>query len=290
MTIGHLFMYNTTWFFFKSGMFHKPATLNYKTILKLVKKLIVPFLIFSLVGVTIQFLCHLISVGTADFRILGGIVGQIGVYGAPWWNIPVWFLLTLFFTKLITAPYNGDSFQTWLYLLTFAAISILHNIYSETTRFNYIGNTALAVFFYILGYKTKNIRFNSALTYCIAGGVFLAIFFLFPAALDIWSNKALYGNYFLAVLMAFLGILLVNKIFSLCGFLHIRPLIFMGQNAMLFLVLHVPFFLAFCELIMPLGWSRVAMNWWGGFISISCCLLICVLFDRNKKLKWIIGG
>lgn len=287
-TFGHFFMFNTTWFFYKSGMFHRPVKLNNSRIAKWLKRLFIPFLTCSLFGVTVSFICLWITSGSPNFHIFYGAIIQILEYGAPWWNLPLWFLLTLLFVKIITSRYDGR--HTFMYLLVAAAVFSIHYFMSDTHRFSYIGNTALATFFYILGYKTKNINFNRYMTYWIFGVLFIAIFILYPSILDSWSNKALSGNYFLAILATFLGIVLVNKIFYFCRISHIRPLIFMGENAMLFLVLHVPFYLAFQELFKSANLSPTEMNWCGAVFSIICCLLTYMFLKRHRRLKWLIGG
>lgn len=287
LTIGHLFMYNTVWFFFKSGMFHKPTNLNRYILAKWGRHLMVPFLLCSLFGGLISMLCELNVTGDLKLDLLYGIAGQIAVFGAPWWNIPLWFLLTLFFVKLITSRYDGG--YTWIYITVSVVISCSHYLCSESTRFNYIGNTALATLFYVLGYKSREWKVTSNLMYWILAIVFLVIFIFYPAAIDIWANRPLYGFYILAVFAAFIGILLVNKLFEVCEFLHVKPLVFLGQNAMLFLVFHVPLYLAFCSLPVRGRLSETALNWCGAGFSI-CCFLIYLFLERHKQFRWLIGG
>lgn len=288
LTIGHLFMYNTVWFFFKSGMFHKPTTITRQVLTKWGMRLIIPFIMCSLFGGLISMLCEFHMTGNLKLSLLYGIVGQIVVFGAPWWNIPVWFLLTLFFVKLITSCYNGR--HTWIYVSVSIIISCLHYTLSDSTRFNYIGNTALATLFYVFGYKSIELKVARGLMYWLLAIVFLTIFIFFPAAIDIWANRPLYGSYILAVFAAFLGILLVNNLFENCKFLQVRLLSFLGQNAMLFLVFHVPFYLAFCTLPVRNWLSPVSLNWCGAGFSIICCFLVYLFFERHKKYKWLIGG
>lgn len=287
-TIGHVFMFNTSWFFFKSGMFHRPNKIDMKTIEKWGRRLIVPFVTCSLFGGIMALICEWIKTGHLNISIILGLVGQICLYGAPWWNIPVWFLLTLFAVKIVTAQYDGKN--TWIYILVPLMICLIHHYTVHTDRFNYIGNMALATLFYVLGYKIKNIDFSTRKSLFILGTVFMIIFFIWPSALDIWANKALYGNYLLSILSAVIGIVLVNWIFRRCKFLQIKPLLFMGQNAMLFLVFHVPFYLAFCEIFGREDLTCSAMNWGGSIVSLACCFALTLFFDRHKQLKWIIGG
>lgn len=248
----------------------------------------IPFIFCSFFGVLLSFICYWVLHVKPDLKLFFGVFGQIIVYGAPWWNIPVWFLSTLFLVKVITSQYEGK--HTAFYLLTTVAVFVTHHILSHSDRFNYIGNTALATFVYILGYKLKDVNFKRYMMYWIIGISYMTIFIIFPTALDIWSNKSLFGSYYLAVLSAILGIILVNKIFYLCKFLHIKPLIFMGQNAMLFLAFHVPFYLLFFETFRNSGMTTVELNWGGAAFSIMGCFCVYLFFEHNKNLKWLIGG
>ncbi len=213
---------------------------------------------------------------------------QIARYGSPWWNIPVWFLLTLFFVKILTLYYSGGRTSTCVFILVTIVVALFHHSYIKND-FNYIGNTALATLFYILGFKSTKISI-SKIGYIAIGIIFLASILIIPSVLDIWSNSALYGNYFLAILGAGCGMLLVNKLFDICNFLQIRPLTFVGQNAMVFLICHVPIALAVRIIMLKDGTSYTLIPWIEAAVSIPVCLAVCIFFDRNRPFRWIIGG
>lgn len=288
-TLGHLFMFNTIYFFFKSGMFHKPVKPGKTLVIKWLKRLIVPFVVCALFGLMLEFVCEWIVAGNCDFAVFYGGLSQTLRIGAPWWNIPVWFLLTLFVVKLLTARFDGR--HTLIWVSAALSIAAAHTYLVTMESFNYIGNTALAVVFYILGFKSRSIRLDeSRLAVGLLAALFATLFVFFPAIIDIFHNKATYGNYFVGILFSVVGILLTNLLFEKYKYLHIRLFVFAGQNAMLLLVFHVPFYLAFCRLLGGGMLNDVAVNWLGAAFPLGCCAMISILLDRNKKLRWIIGG
>lgn len=286
-TLGHVFMFNTSWFFFKSGMFHKPQKYNQNLILKWGKRFLVPFIIFSIIGVTIQLIVEP-HPNENPFIVYYGMFAQIAHYGSPWWNIPLWFLLSMFIVKVTTASYAGGDLSTFIYLAIALGIAVLHHYYISND-FNYLGNTALGVIFYILGYKSKSwsISIFGWITIIL---LFCASILIIPTAFDIWSNSALYGNYFLAIFGASCGMVIVNKLFNICKFLQLKPFIFFGQNAMLFLICHVPIALAVRSVCSNYIVETTLIPWIEATITIPVCLLLCLFFDRRPRLRWVIGG
>lgn len=287
-SIGHIFMFNTSWFFFKSGMFHKPQKITPSLLWKWTQRLLVPFIIFSFIGITVQlFVEHNSSQDL--FSAYYGMFAQIAHYGSPWWNIPLWFLFTMFLVKILTVAYAGGKIITGIYLFVALLIAVMHHYYI-IDEFNYIGNTALAVIFYIIGYKSKYWNV-STIGYVTLLLLFCASVLIVPTAIDIWSNTALYGNYFLAVIGAGCGMIIVNKLFDICKFLQIKPFVFMGQNAMTFLICHVPIALAVRCICLKnhFVWTGL-IPWIEAMITIPICIIICLFFNRNPRFKWIIGG
>lgn len=286
-TIGHLFMYNTCWFFFKAGMFHKPGISNIHTIKKFVLRLLVPFLVCTIFGICCEILVNIEYKN--PIRVIISDISQIYHMGSPYFNIPVWFLSTLFLVKLLTLNYSGERLQTIRYFIVALTISFLHHFYIKD-NYNYIGNTALAIIFFVVGYKSKSLDLTS-INYILMAVTFIAVMIIVPSAIDIWGNTQLYGDYFLSIIAAINGIILINKFFQISQLLHIPPLVFFGQNAMIFLIFHVP--IAMTIRILLARYSTVSFNigcWIEAAVAIPSCLLLCIFFDRHKSLRWIIGG
>lgn len=284
-TIGHIFMFNTILFFWKAGMFHRPQSLSQPLIKKLTKKFIVPFVVLIPVTIILYILSELIK-GTEPniCGIIYSFMAQTFHNGAPWWNIPLWFLLTFFFVKIITCNYTGK--YTLIFTLICLSLGAMHH-FTIGENFNYIGNTAIATLFYILGYRSKDINLNNG-WFVLLGILFISVFFLMPCAFDIYGNKPRFGNYFLSIIMSIVGIILFNKALNYLKFLHITPLIFIGQNAIVFLIFHVPIAM-FIRNISHGEIPQEIIPYLETAISLPLCFLICLFFDKNKKFSWIIG-
>ncbi len=87
------------WFFFKGGMFYKPVT-NRDAVRASFRRLIVPFLWFTLIGTCVLWLKDIIG-GT--FTLMS-IISQIKCFlvsGAFSGNLALWFLLSLFCVRIL---------------------------------------------------------------------------------------------------------------------------------------------------------------------------------------------
>lgn len=294
-TFGHIFMFNICWFFFKSGMFHRPVKLTGQILLRWAKRLIVPLAVSFAVILLINAIGSIVH-HKSFISLMYPEIRSLLLYGNTIWNFPTWFLLTMFIVKIVTSNYKGSNLSTWVYILISLIIASLHHFFS-LYQFSYIGNTALGVIFYILGAKTAKMNIFTV-TYASLLFLYGIIFIFFPAVIDVSSNETLHGDYFLAIIAAAAGVFLINKLFRLIKFLQISPFIFMGQNAMIFLLFHQPlfnlatrFFYHFWRTLPELSQiPEEVMKWVAGIATISTCFIICIIFDRFKKLRWIIGG
>lgn len=86
------------WFFFKGGMYFKHKD-NKTALMSSYKRLIIPFIVYSVVGCVIYngiaFFCD-----TPLYSVKSWAIGLL-VQGSIDENKPLWFLLSLFFVKLI---------------------------------------------------------------------------------------------------------------------------------------------------------------------------------------------
>lgn len=284
-SIASFFSFYMAWFFFKSGMMHNDNhRLTLKFFEKLVKRILVPFAIFTLFGLILEFhKCY--TQGLSFGTIIHSCGAQVLTMGFAWCNAPLWFLLALFIARMVT-PFLSTKIW-WIWICLFLSIAVLHH-HLTTERFNYIGNSSLAIVYYLAGWKLKSAHTNKLLV-IICALTYLIIFLIFPVFLDIRSNSTSYGNYLLAVTSAIPGIIIMNYLFASYRLLSIRVLSFMGENAMSFLVMHWPIMLTL-------------RNLWGGVFpedilkyivtlaTMSCCLVVCIFFNNHKSYKWIIGG
>lgn len=93
-------MFFMAWFFFKAGMFHRDTVLQ-KVFNKAVGRLLVPYIVFSIIAIVIIGLNHFALEKVSGFV---GVIKDVPIYlkreGAVICNAPLWFLLSLFFVRL----------------------------------------------------------------------------------------------------------------------------------------------------------------------------------------------
>lgn len=88
-----------TWFFFKSGLFYRVSSLK-EEVCKSFKRLIVPFIIFSVPGTIVLWIKYF-SEGNLTIHSMISSVSQILVIGSPLGNLPLWFLTSLFSVRIL---------------------------------------------------------------------------------------------------------------------------------------------------------------------------------------------
>jgi len=283
----NLFSLYMAWFFFKSGMFHKEQGDFKQYTNKLVKKLIVPFAIFTIFGFIMEATYKPITVYS-----LRGLIAQVATMGFAWCNAPLWFIFALFLTRLITSKFNGRYWILWIAI--FIGIAAIHNqLFTE--RFQYIGNVSLSIVYYILGYKMKSWHENKYVVIaCFL--IYTVTFYFMPTFLDIRSNSTSYGLYMVAIAVVVPGIVALNGSMS-----HIKiPIIgkfltWIGENAIGYVLFHWPIMLTFKQLPPPIAVSDVIIlspteyKWIVATITLLISTAFVVIVNHFPKLHWVIG-
>lgn len=110
MNILYFFM---PWFFFKAGIFYKKTPVK-KVFSTSFHRLIVPFIALSLIGHA--FLCiSLVQEGGHTWQdFLINPMKDILLLGSTTGNFPLWFLLSLFFTKILYSLLNTQIPPTYI--------------------------------------------------------------------------------------------------------------------------------------------------------------------------------
>lgn len=148
VTMQHLLYFFMPWFFFKAGMFFKAGD-NKEVFMKSTKRLIKPFIIYSLIGhICWCLLCYLDGNLTLSelfpvkaFLFVGSISG----------NLPLWFLLSLFACRIIfNYALNKNIPVQLVSVVSLAFASLLHFTGFEYPL--YVANISTGLFFMSLGY------------------------------------------------------------------------------------------------------------------------------------------
>lgn len=156
----HVFTFYMVWFFFKGGLFAKTDESLHSVVRKSFHRLIVPYIIFSLIGVFFYWL---------DLRLQGPVgmrwfVNQNFRFlfhrGTFYGNLPLWFLLTLFLVRLLfnwLVRFRYTDIILALLILTLYLLRYL-DVLGIGHRLLYpywLYNTIIGLAYYWLGYRLR---------------------------------------------------------------------------------------------------------------------------------------
>lgn len=156
----HVFTFYMVWFFFKGGLFAKVGESQHSVVSKSFHRLIIPYIIFSLIGVFFYWL---------DLRLQGPVgirwfvvrnVRFLLQKGTFYGNLPLWFLLTLFLVRLLfnwLVRYRYADIILVLLILTLYLFRYL-NVLGIGYRLLYpywLYNTIIGLAYYWLGYRLR---------------------------------------------------------------------------------------------------------------------------------------
>ena len=286
-SLENFFYFFLPWFYFKSGMLSKIEALNSKSIKNWGEKLLFPYLIYTAWGGVIALITAWCNGSLNLLTFCGTVLWQTVYLGSSWYNKPVWFLLTLFLCKFICS-FCADRLKP-LYLMIIAFfIAYLHS-WLCNEQLNWIGNTSLAIVFYMSGHILRDIQWKSYI-WIPSLIVYIATFVFTPVNIDARSNVLYYGTYPIGVFTAILGCISINNIIPKTNISILRPMTWIGRNSLLIMVFHYPlispirsFVSCFCT-IEPINNSLVAL-----IVSASTFLYIKLIsfinVSRNNNVK-----
>lgn len=236
-SLENFFYFFLPWFYFKSGMLFQGQVINSLSVMKWVKKLLYPYVVYTAWGGVIAVIVAWCDGGLDLFHICGTVLWQSLYLGSCWYNKPVWFLMTLFLCKCICS-YGINKIKP-IYLITIAlSIACLHSaLFNE--RLNWIGNTSFAIIFYLSGYLLKEIQWRSYI-WIPCTIIYICVFLFIPVNIDARSNVLYYGIYPMGVLSAILGCISINNIFSRTNIATVKSMAWIGRNSLLIMVFHYP--------------------------------------------------
>lgn len=261
------------WFYFKAGMFHKIKA--EKEILKnSVRRFIRPYVAFTLLA---HLFCCLNYAAKGDFNIIHYTLSpfkQIVLFEAISWNLPLWFLISLFVVKNI--------FNIWSLLFNpeiLLVFGIIASLTSNNSQINpiFIQNIALGLFFYACGYCLGKIKLNR---------LFYAIFYivyvwaiLHPSYVDFRANIIdAKTSYFQWIVVTIVGILLYNWLFlTTPPILQKNIFSMIGRESMFFYCVHWIIIMIVKNCIEFSNWNFSDVQLFF-FLIISEVLLLFFLF------------
>ena len=203
-----VFYFFMSWFFFKSGMLAKDASLK-QVVVSSTKKLLVPYVVFSFLGYWAYFLQQLLLKDLSFDKMVVEPAYVLLYTGSVLGNLPLWFLLGLFFDKILwqfLIYKNMKSYQI-------AAISLIicfGGYLLEIKQPFYIWFTFSGLFFYSLGNILKNIQFGEAFR-LVAIVLYIIAITIFPNSVQMRSNSLEFGYYMLWPLTSISAIITWNN-------------------------------------------------------------------------------
>ena len=280
------------WFFYKSGMFFRirPAK---ELFIYDCKKLIKPFVIWSLVGyVCYVVMCLLDGTATLHRLTYSVIRGAFLTERIPI-NKVLWFLMTLFFVRQISNVALKKVHPLFIALLGVVIAYVCH-----LTEFrlmpDWVPNSGIGLFFFSIGYwlnhnvqisqKVKNTTsWISLFVFCM----WCIISYMIPndslgriPIVEMVENLHIQGIYILWYAICFLGIIGFNLLIRKSESLPLSFLSWMGKNAMLIYIIHyIP-----CQI---LSWVAnvycIRMSAWLliGLILVSYVVLFAIIKIKN---------
>lgn len=221
------------WFFYKSGMFYKKRT-SKDILFWGGRKLLVPFLIFSLLGHAL--LCvQMWNSGICDWKkYLLDPIYSVFLAGSTSGNTPLWFLPTLLAVQFIynIAGKKISDYSLFVLSLSLAYLLFRYNIHKPL----FLGNISLGLAVYTIGYKLRTLQFyKSILWFSIL--IYVLIFIIQSDSIDFRVNNLKGGIYLLAVSFAICGCVLINNCFKIIS-KSLGILEYIGRKSMSFYVMH----------------------------------------------------
>ncbi len=207
-----IFSFFMPWFFFKAGMFYKKEIFN-KTYLQSYRRLLKPFILYSILGTIVILIEDILYSDLNITSVLYSAIYTLLKAGSVPRNLPLWFLLSLFFVRIIfNTLSNYIPHATVIITIVCPIILCLCQICIETNIPYYFLNITSGLLFYAIGYKLKEFKPSKIITLLILL-IYIGIMVFYPQMIDMRSNKIIHGTYIGWIITSTIGILAINSVF-----------------------------------------------------------------------------
>lgn len=270
-------------FFFISGYLHQNGEW-WSSILKSIKRLLIPVLFFNLLGYCVWLLNNTEMTFSFNEYIIKPILGivMLDPSVARPMCMPMWFCIVLFFAKVFSLISKRKKIQI-IILICCLIVSILF-FYFKFSGSNFMGRIFLGSFFYLTGFLQKeNIdKFLSSSIYIRIIVAIISFVILYHVALYngrvTWLNYEFGKSFLLFVCTSIFGTLVTFTFSSLVYKKSISIITYFSNNTLTVLGIHLLLF----PLIPKIN-SLIST-----FIIIALCLPIICFF--NKFVPALIGN
>lgn len=154
--------------------------------------------------------------------------------GGVGWNLPIWFLLSLFIVK-VAFNYLIKKIKASMICIFAFILAFTINFYSIEYPC-YLGNVCVGMCFYSLGFIFKDIQYKRWILYTSIV-IYIITFVLIPSFVDVRANICSNGNYMVFYVSALSSIIILNNISKIFEpyFPVIRKI---GMNSMSYYLSH----------------------------------------------------
>lgn len=275
------------YFFLKAGVFYQPEKTIKEVCIQSFKRLLIPYIVFGIIGY-VWFGANSLGLSVHELKYWWWPIRQIFAIGRVEGNGPLWFLLSLFFVRVIFQMTQNKHWAQIVLIICCMAISFFGNYFSIRPRT--ISNVALGIVFYGAGALLFDIQYQKwvGLLSIVLWIIIYAFMSVFGWHLiDFSFNTTVLGYHPLWLLNCVIACIAVNNIsrnVTIKGVLS-----WLWKNTMPFLCIHALVYEGLYTYWLSQAnlspYSCLVIYW--GFILIICSTLTYAF--KNKYLYWMIG-
>lgn len=270
--LTHFLSFFMAWFYFKAGMFYRERSIV-NCVKKASRRLLVPAVIYSLIGFLLYAILNRFRLNLAEellsFYHSGALNG----------NNPIWFLYSLFFVQIIYNFFRRIRINAWIISfisVVLYALAFLFNV--DSVLFI---NVPLGLIFYSMGVVLSEKQYKSYIW--IPALVGFVILGLIPSVSDF--RRGYYDPFLVGIVWSLLSCVAINGLFRRFSILCIKPLHFIGQNAMTYFGTHWMVILIIQAICASLSLGRsisIVLYFCIFCLYVMICSLILLGFNRTR--------
>ena len=278
--VGRFVYFFMPWFFYKGGAFFKEKGSEKEFVLTSFRRLIIPYIIVSLIGFLISLgIC--LHKGTSILDYLLSSIKTLVKTGTICGEVShLWFLIGLFVSRLLLYYFNKYNFVFWGIICSIILIIFIFHL--ELTQIWYIFYSLTGFLYYGLGYMLREKQYTNSLF------VISSLIYILSVIMTTYydqHNSILYSGVFeVALIYPIFACVFANNISKY--FMNKKTIFcFISKYAMLLYVTHYPIM----SLISRTGilnnvdivWGVVLLNTSSFFVA---SLLVVIFKDRLRTI------
>ena len=267
-----IFFYFMPWFYYKSGLFYKQKDLA-GAIKQSVNKFLKPYIFYTLLGILLCLPWY------SDGEIIIKSIKEIIKCGSCYFNIPLWFLMSLAFVHLLSQLLLKKIGK----LLT-AIISFLGSLFCfhfQINELSWIPYTFMGLFFYSIGASIANVNNKKTNRIIQITALLLVLAYCFsPSFVHMRSNRLESGLFEIWMLASGAACYLLIVIFRQHHKTSLM-LCFIGENAMALLTTHW-IVINLCLMLLPI---QMSLYYKISITSIFILIAFISVYFLKKKLR-----